>query len=59
MIDLTKKQKIEEFKIEITKTIIILTDNHNQYHIKVFYNCEEIYQTIRLLDNIRIFLELL
>ena len=34
MIDLTKKKKIEELKIEITKTIINLTDDHNQSHIK-------------------------
>ena len=59
MIDLTEKHKIEEFKIEIIKTVINLTDNHNQYHIEEFCNCEEIYLTIRLLDNIRIFLELL
>ena len=59
MIDLTEKQKMEEFKTEITKTIINLTDNHNQYHIEEFFNFEEIYLTIRPLDDIRIFLELL
>ena len=57
IIDLIEKQKIEEFKIEIIKTIINLTDNHNQYHIKEFCNYEEIYLTIRLLKNIKIFLE--
>ena len=57
MIDLTEKHKIEEFKIEITKTIINLTDNHNQYHIEKNFNCEEIYLTIRLLENIIIFWE--
>ena len=58
VIGFTKKQKkIEEFKIEITKTIINLIENHNQYHIEKFYNCEEIYLTIKLLENIRIFLE--
>ena len=36
MIDLTKKQKIEEFKIEIIKTIINLIENHYQYHIEEF-----------------------
>ena len=30
MIDLTEKQKIEEFKTEIIKTIINLTENHIQ-----------------------------
>ena len=59
IINLTEKQKIEEFKIEIIKTIINLIDNHNQYHIEEFCNCEKIYLTIRLLETIRIFLELL
>ena len=34
MIDLTEKQKIEEFKTEIIKTIINLTENHIQYHME-------------------------
>ena len=59
MIYLTEKQKIEEFKTEITKTIINLTDIHNKYHIEEFYNYEKIYLKLRLLENIRIFLELL
>ena len=49
MIDLTVKQKIKEFKTEITKIIINLIDNRNQYHTKEFCNCEEIGRTIRLL----------
>ena len=57
MIDLTKTQKIEEFKIEITKTIINLTENHIQYHLEEFCNCEEFDRTIRLLINIKTFLE--
>ena len=59
MMDLFEKQKIEEFKMEIIKTIINLIDNHNQYHIEEFCNCEEIYLIIRLTENIRIFLKLL
>ena len=39
MIYLTEKQKIEEFKIKITKIIINLTDNYNRYHIEEFCNC--------------------
>ena len=39
MIYLTEKQKIEEFKIEITKIIINLIDNYNRYHIEEFCNC--------------------
>ena len=54
MINLTEKQKIEEFKTKITKTIMNLIDNHNQYHIEEFCNCEEIYLIIRLLDNDKI-----
>ena len=57
MLDLIEKQKIEEFKIEITKTIINLTENHNQYHLEEFYNHEETFRTIRLLNNIKTFLE--
>ena len=53
MIDLTEKQKIEEFKTKITKTIINLTDNHIQYYIEEFCNCEEFDRTIRLLINIK------
>ena len=37
MIDLTKKKnKIEEFKTEISKSIINLTKNYDQYHIEEF-----------------------
>ena len=57
MIDLTEKQKIEEFKTEITKTIINLTENHIQYHIEEFCNCEEFDRNIRLLIIIKTFLE--
>ena len=59
MIVLTEKHKIEEFKTEITKTIINLTRNHNQYHVEEFeyYNYEETHKIIRLLNNIRTFLE--
>ena len=57
MIDLTKKQKIEEFKTEITKTIINLTKNHIQYHMEEFCDCEEFDKTIRLLTNIKAFLK--
>ena len=59
IIDLTEKHNIEEFKIEITKTIINLIKNHDQYDIKEFEycNCEKTYRTIRLLENIRTFLE--
>ena len=61
MINLIEKHKIEEFKTKITKIIMNLTDNYNLYHMEEFdyCNCEEIYLTIRLLDNIRIVLELL
>ena len=34
MIYLTETQEIEEFKIEITKTIINLLENHIQYHLE-------------------------
>ena len=57
MIDLTANQKIEEFKTEITKTIINLTENHIQHHMAEFYDCEEFFRTIRLLTNIKAFLE--
>ena len=57
MIYLTEKQKIEEFKTEITKTIINLTENHIQYHMEELCDCEEFDRTIRLLTNIKAFLE--
>ena len=57
MMDLTEKQKIEEFKIEITKTVINLTENHIQYHMEDFCDCEEFDRTTRLLTNIKAFLE--
>ena len=57
MIDLTEKQKIEEFKTKITKTIINLTENHIQYHMEELCDCEEFDRTIRLLTNIKAFLE--
>ena len=47
MIGLTGKQNIEEFKIEITKTIINLTENHIQYHMEELCDCEEFDRTIR------------
>ena len=53
MIDLTEKRKIEEFKTEIIKTIINLTKNH----MEEFCDCEEFDMTIRLLTNIKAFLE--
>ena len=56
-IDLTEKQKIEEFKTEITKIIINLTKNQIQYHMEELYDCEEFDRTIRLLTNIKDFLE--
>ena len=61
MINLIEKNKIEKFKIEISKSIINLTKNHDQYHIEEFeyYNCEETYRMIKLLNNIRTFLECL
>ena len=57
MIDLTEKQKIEEFKTEIIKTIINLTENHIQYHMEELRDFEEFDRTIRLLTNIKAFLE--
>ena len=59
IIDLIEINKIEEFKIEIIKLIINLTKNHDQFYIKEFEycNCEDTYKTIRLLNNIRTFLE--
>ena len=57
MRNLTEKQKIEEFKTEITKIIINLMENHIQYHIEEFCDYEEFDRTIRLLTNIKTFLE--
>ena len=57
MIDLTDNRHIDEFKTEITKTVINLTQNHIEYHIERFCDCEEIERTIRLLNNIKVFLE--
>ena len=57
MIDLTDNSRIEEFKTEITKAVINLTQNHIEYHIEEFCDCEEFDRTIRLLTNIKIFLE--
>ena len=57
MIDLTENRKIEEFKIEITKTIINLTKNYIKYHLEELCDCEEFNRTIRLLTNIKAFLE--
>ena len=39
MIDLTNNRDIEEFKTEITKTVINLTQNHIEYHIEEFCDC--------------------
>ena len=57
MIDLTDKRRTAEFKAEITKAIINLTQNHIEYHIEQFCDCEEYDRTIRLLNNIKVFLE--
>ena len=57
MIDLTDNRYIEEFKAEITKAVINLTQNHIEYHIERFCDCEEFDRTIRLLNNIKAFLE--
>ena len=57
MIDLTDNRYIEEFKAEITKAVINLTQNHNEYHIEKFCDYEEYDRTIRLLNNIKVFLE--
>ena len=57
MIDLTDNIYIEEFKTEITKSVINLTQNHIEYHIEQFCDCEEYDRTIRLLNNIKMFLE--
>ena len=57
MIDLTDNRYIEEFKTEITKAVINLTQNHIEYHIERFCDCEEYDRAIRLLNNIKVFLE--
>ena len=57
MIDLTDNRYIEEFKSEITKSVINLTQNHIEYHIERFCDCEEYDRIIRLLNNIKMFLE--
>ena len=57
VIDLTEKQKIEEFKTDITKTIINLIKNHIQYYMEELCDWEEFDRTIRLLTNIKAFLE--
>ena len=61
MIGLVEKHKIKEFKNEITKIMINLTKNYDLYHIEEFEYCnrEETHRMIRLLNNIKIFLELL
>ena len=57
MIYLTDNINIEDFKTEITKTVINLTQNHIEYHIEESCDCEEFDRTIRLLTNIKEFLE--
>ena len=57
MIDLTDIRYIENFKVEIIKAVINLTQNHIEYHIEQFCDCEEYDRTIRLLNNIKVFLE--
>ena len=57
MIDLIDNRYIEEFKEELTKSVINLTQNHIKYHIEQFCDCEEYDRTIRLLNNIKAFLE--
>ena len=57
MIDLTDNRYIEECKGEITKAVINLTQIHIEYHIEKFCDCEEYDRTIRLLNNIKVFLE--
>ena len=57
MIDLTDNRRTENFKIEITKAVINLIQNHIEYHIEQFCDCEEYDRTIRLLNNIKVFLE--
>ena len=57
VIDLTDNRRIEEFKTEITKAVINLIQNHIEYHIEQFCDCEEYDRAIRLLNNIKVFLE--
>ena len=57
IIDLTENRKIEEFKTEITKTTINLTQNHIKNHIEKLCDCEEFDRMIILLTNIKAFLE--
>ena len=57
MIDLTDNRNMEDFETEITKAVINLTQNHIEYHIEEFGDCEEFDRTIRLLNNIKEFLE--
>ena len=57
MIDLTDNRNIEEFKTEITKTVINLTQNHIEYHIEELCDCQEFDKTINLLNSIKVFLE--
>ena len=57
MIDLIDNRYIKDFKAEITKAVINLIQNHIEYHIERFCDCEEYDRTIRLLNNIKIFLE--
>ena len=57
--DLTETYRIKDFEAEIIKIIINLTKNYDQFHIEEFEYCnyEETHKTIRILDNIRTFLE--
>ena len=57
MIDLIDNRNIEDFKTEIKKIVINLTQNHIEYHIEEFCDCEEFDITIRFLTNIKVFLE--
>ena len=71
MTDLTENQKIEEFKTEITKTIINLIENHiiicwnyvivenlkSHYNMLELCDCGEFNKIIRLLTNIKAFLK--
>ena len=59
MIDLTENRKIEEFKTEITKIIINLTQNHIENHIEELCDFKEFDRIIILLINIKTFLETL
>ena len=57
MINLTENIKIEEFKTEIIKIIINITKNHIEYQMEELYDCEECDRIIKLLTNIKAFLE--